>query len=89
VDVPDERRQKRKEVSYLQSESVWLQKAVFALRKAEAAREGLADVRDEAAGPYEVRVGDRTVSIQELDEALDGRVEALMKQVREMRRSLY
>jgi hypothetical protein len=89
VHVNDDRRRKRKEVRYLQSESVWLQKAVFALRKAEAARESLADVRDEEAEPYFLSVGDRELSIQDLDEALDVRVEALMKTVREMRRSLY
>jgi hypothetical protein len=87
--VNDDRRRKRKEVRYLQSESVWLQKAVFALRKAEAAREALADARDEEAGPYLLPVGGHELSIQELDEALDTRVEALMKTVREMRRSLY
>jgi hypothetical protein len=88
VEVADERRRKRKEVQYLQSESVWLQKAVFALRKAEAARDGLADVREEAVGAYELEVGGRTLGLHELDEALDVRVDALMKEVREMRRSL-
>lgn len=86
--MSDERRQKRKEIGHMQSESVWLQKALFALRKAEDAREKLADARDEAPEPYVLAVGERDVSVEELEEALDQRAERLIKTVREMRRSL-
>ena len=86
--MSDERRQKRKEITHLQSESVWLQKALFALRKAEDARQKLADARDESGEPYVLRVGDREVSVEELEEGLDQRAERLIKTVREMRRNL-
>lgn len=84
-----DRRQARKEIGFLQSESVWLQKALFALRKAEAARESLADARSEALEPYSLPVGGRDVLVEELDKALDERVESLVQTVRTMRRNLY
>ncbi len=84
----DERRQKRKEITHLQSESVWLQKALFALRKAEDAWQKLADSREETGEPYTLRVGGREVAVEDLEEGLDQRAERLIKTVREMRRSL-
>lgn len=86
--MTDERRLKRKEIRSLQSESVWLQKAVFALRKAEAAHETVADIRNESADSYMIKVADRDFALEDLEDALDARVERLMKTVREMRRNL-
>lgn len=86
--MSDERRQKRREIGHLQSESVWLQKALFALRKVEDAREKLAEVRDAPAEPFVLTVGGREIAVQDLEEALDERAERLIKTVREMRRSL-
>lgn len=83
-----ERREKRKEIRSLQSESVWLQKAVFALNKAETAREKVEEIRGNEPGTYTLDVGGRDVTLEDVEEALSNRVEALMKSVREMRRNL-
>jgi cell division septation protein DedD len=83
-----ERRRQRREISHLKNESVWLQKALFALRKAEDAREQLADLRDEKIDGYMVPVGEGEVPFEEVEEGLDQKIDALTKKVREMRRGL-
>ncbi|MEX2571806.1 MAG: hypothetical protein WD737_10960 [Gemmatimonadota bacterium] len=85
--MTDDKSQLRKEIRYLQSESVWLQKALFALRKAEAAREKQTDDQGEPE-PYAFSLGERTVVLEDLEEALDKRVELLMQTVRDMRQTL-
>ena len=82
------RRDKRKEIRSLQSESVWLQKAVFALNKAETAREKVDEIRGDDSGSYSVRVDGRDVALTDIEDALAERIEGLMKSVREMRRNL-
>lgn len=86
--MTDERRQKRREIRLQQSESVWLQKALFALNKAEEAREKLADVRGEDSGAYTLPVGGSDLALEELQDALQERVEALLQTVRAARRDL-
>ena len=83
-----ERREKRKEIRSLQSESVWLQKAVFALNKAETAREKVDEIRGDDSGSYSVSVDGRDVALTDIEDALAERIEGLMKSVREMRRNL-
>jgi hypothetical protein len=84
-----DRQQKRREMRHLKNESVWLQKALFALRKAEDAREQLSDIRNEKHESYVISVGDRDLVFEELEDALDTRIESLIKTVRELRRELY
>lgn len=84
----DERQRKRKEIRLLQSESVWLQKALFALRKAEAARASLAETRDEEMGSYLLSVGDQKLPLEEMEDGLEQHAGELMDTVREMRRKL-
>lgn len=84
-----ERRRKRAEIRHLQSESVWLQKALFALRKAEAARASAADVRDEDVTTYTLSIAERDVPLEDLEDALETRAKELTETVRKMRRSLY
>lgn len=86
--MSDERRQKRTEIRHLQSESVWLQKALFALRKAETARDKLADARDEDSSDYLLSVGDAEVPLEALEDALEARAKELIGTVRQMRRNL-
>jgi hypothetical protein len=88
VCVSDERRQVRKEIRLIQSESVWLQKALFALRKAEAAREKVADAREEKQETYSFAVGGSDLLLEDLEESLEARIELLVQKVREMRKSL-
>ena len=86
--MSDERRRKRTEIRHLQSESVWLQKALFALRKAETARERLADTRDEDASAYLLSVGEAEIPMEALEDALEQRAQELTQTVRQMRRKL-
>ena len=84
----DDRRRQRKETRILQDESVWLQKALFALRKAEDAHERLFDLREEEAEPYTLVVEDRGIAMEAIEDALEERVERLIKNVRERRRTV-
>lgn len=86
--MADERRQKRKEIRFIQSESVWLQKALFALHKAEAAHEKVADARDEETGDYTLKYPGGSYNIEAFESALEQRIEKLMGTVREMRGNL-
>lgn len=83
-----DRRQKRKEIRFLQSESAWLQKARFALQKAEAAREKLADARDEEPEPYTLPLDDGHLALEAFEEALEARAQTLLEAVQEQRQSL-
>lgn len=86
--MSDDARQKRREIRIIQRESVWLQKAMFALSKAQDAREKLADVREEEAETYTLEHGDTSYLVDDLEEALEARVEKLLQTVRERRDNL-
>jgi hypothetical protein len=86
--MQDDRRRQRKEIDIQQSESVWLQKALFALRKAEAAHEKLADARDEEPDPYTLQVEDGRLAVDSLQEALEERIKVLLATIRERRRAM-
>ncbi len=86
--VSKEKRRKRRRMRALQSESAWLQKALFALRKAEAASEDAAEAVDTEAEEYELRVAGEMMPLEELETALQKRAEALMATTKEMRRAL-
>lgn len=83
-----ERRRKRKEIRLMNSESVWLQKALFAVRKAEEARDKLADARDEDPEPYTMPVDGNELSMEALEDALEARAKKLRETVKERRRDL-
>lgn len=82
------RRRLRREIQLLSSESAWLQKALFALQKAESAREKLADSRDEEPPPFELSLDDETLSVEEFQEAMENRIHELIEDVRGRRRTL-
>jgi len=86
--LSDRRRQQRREIRLQQRESAWLQKALFALGKAEETREKLADTRDEEAEPYSIALGNGELSMEDLEAALQARITQLMETVRERRRTL-
>ena len=82
----DLKRQKRKEIDLTQRESVWLQKALFALRRAEIAHDKLRDAKGEpVAEPYAVGQGDTIYRISELEDALEAKIEGMMASIRRMR----
>lgn len=84
-----ERRRKRKEIRLIQSHSSWLQKALFALQKADAVREKLADARGEdEAEAFVLEHNGSGISVDDFEEALEGRIQELLTTTRERRRAM-
>lgn len=84
----DERRHMRKEMRLVRNESSWLQKALFALGKAEDAHGKLADFRGEASGDYTFPLQGEEVSVEEMEDAIQSRLDGLQEKVRERRQRL-
>ena len=85
--MSDARRRKRREIKLLTNESVWLQKALFALQKVEAVREKMAELNGEdEAEPLVLELGRKKLKVEEFEEALENRVEHLLEEVRERRK---
>ena len=85
----DPKRQKRKEIDLTQRESVWLQKALFALRRAEIAHDKLRDATGaEGTEPYTIGRGKTSFRISEMEDALETKIEAMMGSIRQMREEL-
>ncbi len=84
-----DKRKLRREIDFLQRESVWLQKALFALRKADVAQQKVAETRGDAPPEnYLLEDGKRKFVLADLEDVLQARVEGLMKTIREARESL-
>lgn len=86
--MSDEKRRQRREIQLQNSESVWLQKALFALRKAEDVHEKLADVRDRDPEPYTLEVDGTELELEAVEDALEQRAKGLTEKVRERRRAM-
>ncbi len=84
----DDRRRKRREIRLIQNESSWLQKALFALGKAEDARDKLADMRGEEPEPFELELDGDKLSVERFEEALEKRTQTLLSLIRARRRTL-
>ncbi len=85
--LADTRRRNRREIRVLSSESAWLQKALFALQKAESSREKLADIRGEKEAPeFVLSLGRKKLKVEDFEEALENRIRELLDDVRERRR---
>ena len=80
-----DKRQLRKERRLVQSESRWMQKALFALGKAEAAREKLAKARDEEMKDETVKIGGKSMSLDALRDVIQTRVDSLAEILQEKR----
>ena len=80
-----DKRQLRKEHRLVQSESRWMQKALFALGKAETAREKLAKARDEELEAQTVNVGGKSLTLDALRDAIQDRVDTLAEVLQERR----
>lgn len=74
-------RQRRREENLLRSESRWLQKAIFNLGKVRQAREKLAEARGEDHEALEVKVGNRTISIDDVEEFCRQRAEVVNEEL--------
>lgn len=86
--MTDKKKTRRLLLKAMQTESTWLQKALFALSKAEDARESLAELMDDELEPVMVGSGNNAVTLAEVEEALEHRVTTLMEDVQEERRVL-
>lgn len=83
--MTDERRKQRRETRLMQSESSWLQKALFALRKVEDTRDRIADLHDRDPESYTLEVDGRKLPLEEVEDAIEARADALLEKVRERR----
>lgn len=81
-----QRRKKRKEIRLLQNHSAWLQKALFALQKADAVRDQLADHnRQDEADPFVLEHDGDRYDVEAFEAALEGRIQELLTTTREER----
>lgn len=83
--MTDDRRKQRRQTRLMQSESSWLQKALFALRKVEDTRDRIADLHDGEPEAYTLPVGGREVEIAAIEDAIEARANALQTEIRERR----
>lgn len=83
--MTDDKRKFRRETRLLQSESSWIQKAIFALGKVDDARDRMADLRDREREPFTIEVDGTTIAGDALEDALEARAKELMQTVRERR----
>ena len=80
------RRKKRREIKVLSTESTWLQKALFALNKAETAREKWADLREQDDVDFVLPHDDGELEVDIFREAMENRISELLTEVKELRR---
>lgn len=81
----DEGRKKRREMRLMQQEATWLQKAVFAFGKVEDLREKIADLNETEPDPLTVQIEGSEVSLDDVSEALEEKVQATLEMLRERR----
>ena len=79
-------RNKRLLMKAMQNESTWLQKALFALSKAEDARATLAELSDDGLEELQAPAKGKFVSLADFRDALETRVSTLMEDLQEQRR---
>lgn len=78
-----EKRRENRARRIIRSESRWLQKAIFALSKAEEARVKLADLYDDDPQEFTVEVSGKDQDVGELGTLLREAVEARLQEQRE------
>lgn len=85
--MSDARRRKRREIKLLSNESVWLQKALFALQKVEDIREKMAELNgDDDPDPIVFEGEDGEIRVEAFQDAMENRVKYLLEEVRERRK---
>ena len=84
--MSDARRKKRREIKVLSTESTWLQKALFALNKAETAREKWADLREEEDVEFVLPHDDGDLEVDTFREGMENRISELLAEVKELRK---
>jgi hypothetical protein len=86
--MDEERRRQRQEIRLIQRESTWLQKALFALGKAEESHEKLVEERGVEEAAYTLALDDGELPVEVLEDALESRIKELMESVRKRRKTL-
>jgi hypothetical protein len=81
----DDKRRQRRQTRLMQSESSWLQKALFALRKVEDTRDRIDDLHDRDPGTYTLDIDGRDIPLEDVEDALEARANTLLDKVRERR----
>lgn len=79
-------RNKRLLMKAMQNESTWLQKALFALAKAEDARVTRAELSEEKVDELKAPAKGKFAPLSAFQDALEGRVSSLMEDLQEQRR---
>lgn len=80
-----EKRKQRREMRLIQQEATWLQKAVFAFGKVEDLREKIADLNETEPEPLTVQIEGSEVSLDDVSEALEQKVQGTLEMLRERR----
>lgn len=80
-----EKRKQRREMRLIQQEATWLQKAVFAFGKVEDLREKIADLNETDPEPLTVQIEGSEVSLDDVSEALEEKVQGTLDMLRERR----
>lgn len=80
-----EKRKQRREMRLIQQEATWLQKAVFAFGKVEDLREKIADLNETDPKPLTVQIEGSEVSLDDVSEALEEKVQGTLEMLRERR----
>ncbi|MEJ2541763.1 MAG: hypothetical protein P8188_17660 [Gemmatimonadota bacterium] len=70
----------------LSTESTWLQKALFALQKAESAQEKWADLHEEEEANFVLPYDGGELDVDTIREAIENRISDLLSEVKERRR---
>lgn len=83
--MSDDKRRQRRQTRLMQSESSWLQKALFALRKVEDTRDRIDDLHERDPETYTLEIEGKEVPLEHVEDALEARADALLEKVRERR----
>ncbi|HUG41078.1 MAG TPA: hypothetical protein VMM12_11365 [Longimicrobiales bacterium] len=83
--MTEEKRKERRRTRLMQSQSSWLQKALFALRKVEDTRGRIADLDERDGGPFTLELDGGEVPLERVEDAIEARAKALQEKVRERR----
>lgn len=86
--MSDEKRRKRRDLKLLTNESTWLQKALFAFQKAEAAWEKRMENNGEEDADYVLEHEGEEFPIENFVGAIEDRVAGILSEVKERRRIL-
>lgn len=86
--VSDAKKRKRRDLKLLTNESVWLQKALFAFNKAEAAWEKRMENNGNEDADYELQHNGDVFPVEDFVEAIEERVSGILTEVKERRKIL-